>query len=483
MPPEPEGPHLFTLLNGAAAGDPAAASAGNIVLQLLVLVILILINAFFAASEIAVISLNDNKLKRMAEEGHKRAAKLYKLVQNSSKFLATIQVGVTLAGFLSSASASQSFSSLLAQKITFLPLPVSTVETISTVLITLILSYFSLVFGELVPKKIAMQKAEELSFKAVGILSAVSKIFSPFIRFLSFSTNGVLRLLGFDPNAAEEAVTAEEILMMVDAGEEKGVIEEGAKDMITNIFDFDDKEASEIMTHRTDVTAVEDDKNVHDVIKIALEEGYSRIPLYHEDIDNILGIIYVKDLLKYVGHPDTESVSLSELMRPAYFIPEMKKCRDLFAEMTEKKIQMAVVCDEYGGTAGIITMEDLLESIVGNIQDEYDHEEEEISQVSENSFTVDGATALDEISELIGFELPEGDYDTIAGMIVDMLGYIPEDHTHPVVEEGNSTFTVLEVEDQRISKILVELIPPVAQEEKPEPADASDAKSSSKKEK
>ena len=419
------------------------------------LLILILLNAFFAASEIAVISLNDNKIKKLAEEGHKKAAKVLKLTQNSSGFLATIQVGVTLAGFLSSAMASQSFASMLANQLTFLPFSKATVETISTVIITLILSYFSLVLGELVPKKIAMQKAEALSFKVVGILRGISIVCSPFIKFLSASTNLVLRVLGFDPNASEETVTEEEILMMVDVGEEKGVIEEGAKDMIANIFDFDDTTVSEVMTHRTDVTAVPDTASVEDVIKVAMEEGYSRIPLYHEDIDDILGILYVKDLLRFVGRELPQEMKLTDIMHHPYFIPEVKKCSELFTELTEKKVQLAVVCDEYGGTAGIISMEDLLEAIVGNIQDEYDHEEEEISQLSENAFTVDGATDLDEISDLIGFELPEGDYDTIAGYLVNVLGRIPKSGEHPEVKVENVTFTVERVEDRRISKILI----------------------------
>ncbi len=453
MPPEPDGAPLLTLLNGAATVPSPAEH--NVFVQILVLLILILLNAFFAASEIAVISLNDNKIKKLAEEGHKKAAKVLKLTQNSSGFLATIQVGVTLAGFLSSAMASQSFASMLANQLTFLPFSKATVETISTVIITLILSYFSLVLGELVPKKIAMQKAEALSFKVVGILRGISIVCSPFIKFLSASTNLVLRVLGFDPNASEETVTEEEILMMVDVGEEKGVIEEGAKDMIANIFDFDDTTVSEVMTHRTDVTAVPDTASVEDVIKVAMEEGYSRIPLYHEDIDDILGILYVKDLLRFVGRELPQEMKLTDIMHHAYFIPEVKKCSELFTELTEKKVQLAVVCDEYGGTAGIISMEDLLEAIVGNIQDEYDHEEEEISQLSENAFTVDGATDLDEISDLIGFELPEGDYDTIAGYLVNVLGRIPKSGEHPEVKVENVTFTVERVEDRRISKILI----------------------------
>ncbi len=247
--------------------------------------------------------------------------------------------------------------------------------------------------------------------------------------------------------------------MMVDAGEENGVFEETTKDMISNIFDFDDRTVSELMTHRTEMTAVEDTGSVSDVVRMALEDGHSRIPVYHEDFDDIRGILYVKDLLRYVGNQNAETVALTDIMRPAYFVPESKKCSELFTELTAKRLQMAVVCDEYGGTSGIITMEDLLEGIVGNMQDEYDNEEEEISQLSENSFTVDGATALDEVSDLIGVSLPEGDYDTIAGFLMERLGRIPQPGEHPVVTFENVTFTVEEVEDRRISEILIEKTP------------------------
>ncbi len=328
----------------------------------------------------------------MAEDGDKRAAKVLKLTKNSSRFLSTIQIGVTLSGFLASASASQSFAEMLADALTFLPFSRSTVMGVSTVIITILLSYFSLVLGELVPKKIAMQKAEALSFRVAGILNGLAAVLRPFIGLLSASTNFVLRLLGIDPNASEQTVTEEEILMMVDVGEEKGVIGESTKDMIENIFDFHDTTADEIMTHRTDVTAIEDTGTIEEAVQLAIDGGYSRIPVFHEDLDNILGIVYVKDLLKYIGHPVDENIRLTDVMRKAYFIPESKRCSELFTEMTEHKVQIAIIVDEYGGTEGIITMEDLLESIVGNIQDEYDNEEEEIRQVNENEFTVEGTT-------------------------------------------------------------------------------------------
>lgn len=424
--------------------------------SLLALLALTLVNAFFAMSEIAIITLNDTKIRHMAEDGHKAAAKVLRLTSDSSGFLATIQVGVTFAGFLSSAVAASNFTQYLASafaKLKFINEGLA--GTIATVIITLLLSFFNLVFGELTPKKVAISKAEQISFRVVDILLVFQKISKPFVWLLSNCTNLVARLLGVDPNASEKTVTEEEILMMVDVGGEKGVIEKSERRMIENVFDFDDTTAGEIMTHRTEVCAVENTDTVNDVVKLAMEEGFSRLPVFENDLDTILGILYVKDLLKYVGDPKGTSVRPTDLMRSAYYIPESKRLSSLFTEMTEKKIQMAVVVDEYGGTAGIITMEDLIESIFGNIQDEYDNEDEEIAQVSDNCFTVDGSTSVYEVSDLIGIELPEGDYDTIAGFILEDLGSIPSPGEHPSVIFGSVTLTVEQVEDQRISKVLV----------------------------
>ncbi len=411
-------------------------------------------------SEIAIITLNDAKVEAMAEKGHKGAKKIIKLTKDSSGFLATIQVGVTLAGFLSSASAATAFTDKLSGvlgNLSFISPSVAT--TLSTVIITVILSYFSLVLGELVPKKIGMAKAETISFKVAGVLLCVKAGTKPFVWLLTKSTNAVTRLFGINPNADERTVTAEEILMMVDVGGEKGVIEENERDMIANIFDFGDTTASEVMTHRTEVVAVENTASVDELVALTVETGRSRIPLFEEDIDTILGIIYVKDLLQYVGKEEVADLKLTDFMRDAYYIPEGKNLSELFEEMTSKKIQMAVVVDEYGGTAGIVTMEDILESIVGNIQDEYDNEEEEYSQVGDNTYTVDGTMPIDEVSDLIDVELPEGDYDTIAGLLVSELGYIPKKNDHPTVTLGRVSMTVEQVEERRISRVLIVITP------------------------
>ncbi len=440
------------------------ADPGSTILKLVLLFLLIMVNALFAMSEIAIISLNDTKLQKQAESGNKKAAQILKLISNSSGFLSTIQIGVTLAGFLTSALAAQSFAVTLANAIGRTPIadviPMAVINGVSTVLITLIMGYFNLVLGELVPKKIAMQKPEQVSFKVVSILMVVHTVAKPFVKLLSLSTNAVVRLLGMDPNAAEETVTEEEIRMMVDAGQEKGVIEHAQKEMINNIFEFDDIDVSDVMTHRTDMACVAADDHINDVIQLSISEGYSRIPVYGDDLDNIIGIVYIKDLLKYIGTDLPEAESLTDLMRKAYYVPESKRCGDLFSEMTEKHIQMAIVVDEYGGTAGLVTLEDLLEAIVGNIQDEYDNEEEEISKINETTFTIEGTTDLEEVEELIPVQFPEGDYDTLAGFLISQLGFLPEDGQMNTVVFQNVRFTILSVEDHRIEKIKVELLSP-----------------------
>ena len=435
---------------------PGNISFSACLVAVLMLILLTLINAFFSMSEIAIIAVNDTKIKRMAAGGHKPAAKIVRLTGDSSRFMATTQVGVTLAGFLSSAVAANSFSGPLSgvfEKIAWMSSGAA--STISTVLITILLSLFSLVFGELVPKKLAIQRAEQISFRVAGLLIFFGKIFRPFVWLLSKSTNFIAKLLGVDPNADQHTVTEEEILMMVDVSGEAGAIEQSEREMIENIFEFGDTTASEIMTHRTEIVAVENTDSLSEIVRVAMEEGVSRIPVFEDNLDTILGIVYAKDLLRFVGSGETDGITAADVMRPVYYIPESKKLSSLFSEMTEKKVQLAVIVDEYGGTAGLVTMEDLIESIVGSIQDEYDDEDAEISQVSDNCFTVDGTTAIDEVEELIGASLPEGDYDTIAGYIVTEIGRIPEIGEHPSVTVGGATLTVELVEEQRISKVLV----------------------------
>ncbi len=432
---------------------------GSIWFYLILLIVLILVNAFFAMSEIAIISLNDAKLRRMAQDGNKKAKILSNMVGQPSKFLATIQVGVTLSGLLASAVAADTFAEYIVLAFSGTGINVGLVRGISLVAITIILSFFTLVFGELVPKRLAMNSSEKISFAIARILQAIYIFEKPFVAFLSWSTNLVLRLFGISAEQKSEKVTEEEIRMMIDVGNENGSIEQTDREMINNIFEFDDRTAEEIMTHRTEMTALSLDATLEECIHTAVETGYSRVPVYEEDLDDIVGILYIKDLLNLVLSSPPNDFKVEYYIRQPFYVPETSRCKELFKEMQEKKVQMAIVVDEYGGTAGLVTMEDLLESIVGNIQDEYDDEEEEVSQLSENVYLIDGLTQIEEVEKLfhIHFE-EEGDYDTIGGYIIDQLGYIPAENEHPSVTIGTYSFTVVDVMERRIDKVRVERI-------------------------
>lgn len=439
----------------------------SLAVKLILLLALILVNAFFAMSEMAIVTLNDNKIKSMADDGDKKAKKIVKLTSDSSRFLSTIQIGVTLAGFLTSAAASQNFAAMLSDALCgrFGIISASAVTFIyglSVVLITLITSYFSLVFGELVPKKIAMQKSEQIAFKVVGILLALRRLLYLPVSLLTVSTNAVVRIFGMNPNAEDENVTEEEIRMMVDVGEENGVIEQSQREMINNIFEFDDIDVGDVMQHRTEISAVEVHSHLDDVIKLAIDDGFSRIPVYDDDLDNIVGVIYVKDLLPYVGKAVPKNVTPKSVMREPYHVPESKRCGELFKEMTDKHIQMAVVIDEYGGTAGLVTLEDLIESILGNIQDEYDEEDEDITKVDDSTYSIDGTCDIEQVEEMLSVTLPEGDYDTIGGLILSVLGRLPDENETPSIECAGFRFTVEKVDDRHIELVRAErlVLPP-----------------------
>ena len=433
----------------------------SLAVKLILLLALILVNAFFAMSEMAIVTLNDNKIKSMADSGDKRAKKIVKLTSDSSRFLSTIQIGVTLAGFLTSAAASQNCAAMLSDALcAWLGITaasaISFIYGLSVVLITLVTSYFSLVLGELVPKKIAMQKAEPIAFKVAGILLALRKLLYLPVSLLTVSTNAVVRIFGMNPNAEDENVTEEEIRMMVDVGEENGVIEQSQREMINNIFEFDDIDVGDVMQHRTEISAVEVHSHLDDVLALAIDEGFSRIPVYEEDLDNIVGVIYVKDLLPYVGKAVPKNITPKSIMREPYHVPESKRCGELFAEMTDKHIQMAVVIDEYGGTAGLVTLEDLIESILGNIQDEYDEEEEDITMVDDSTYSIDGTCDIEQVEEMLSVTLPEGDYDTIGGLILSVLGRLPDENETPCIECAGYKFTVEKVDDRHIELVRAE---------------------------
>lgn len=425
--------------------------------EIFVLVILVIMNAFFAASEIALISLNDNKIRLQAEDGDKKAIILQNLLSEPSKFLATIQIGITLAGFLASAFASETFAEPLVRFLVSVGVPVPEVwlKTASMLVITMILSYFTLVLGELVPKRLAMKKAEIIARFVAGPLQILSVLTAPFVKMLTVSTNFFVRLFGVDPNAEEDQVTEEEIRMMVDVGEEKGAIHVSEKEMINNIFEFNNKTVSDIMTHRTDIAALPIDASLREVIDFINNEKYSRIPVYEDNIDNIVGVMHSKYAFKFVTNDDMSNFSLKELIRQPYFVPESKRTDELFKELQQNKTHMAIIIDEYGGTAGIVTLEDLIEEIVGNIFDEDDDEEKELEKIDDNTFIIKGSISLDEAQEILGATLPVDDYETLSGFIIGQIGRIPEKGDEPTIEFNEFVFKVEEVEEKKVSKVKV----------------------------
>ena len=431
--------------------------------QLLVLVALIAVNAFFAATEIAFISLNDAKISKRINEGDKKAKQIKKMLKDPSKFLATIQIGITLAGFLSSAFASEAFASRLAPILDkIFPLGISFWNSISIIIVTLILSYFSLVFGELVPKRLAMKYSSKIANMSVGVIKVLSIITAPFVKFLTFSTNTISKIFGVQENE-EEIVTEEDIRDLVDVSGEKGTIEEEEKEMINNVFEFNDKVVSEVMKHRTEVFAMDINSDINEILDELDKNKYSRVPIYEDTIDNIKGLLYVKDLFKYVR--SSKKIRIKEILRKAYFVSENKPINEVFKELQVKQVQLAIVVDEYGGTAGIITMEDIIEELVGNIFDEYDEEEIEYEVIDDNTFRINGNMTIYDFEKIVKVEIPEGDYDTISGYLIEQLGRIPNEKEKPLIETESATYKIEKYKDQRIWLIKVCKNSPVIEEE------------------
>ena len=423
--------------------------------EILILIILVLINAFFAASEIAFISLNDAKIDIEAKDGNKKAKKIKRMLENPSKFLATIQIGITFAGFLSSAFAAERFAGELSPILyNWIPaISIGAWNKVAIIIITIILSYFTLIFGELVPKRIAMKYSEKIAYGSIGVIRAISIVMSPFVRFLTFSTNIVSKIFGVSENE-EETVTEEEIRMMVDVGEEKGTIDEEEKTMINNVFEFNDKIVSEIMVPRTEIYAVDMNLSISESIEEMTENEefrYSRIVVYEENIDNVKGIVYLKDILLSGKNKNTK---IKNLVKEAYFVPDSKPVNELFEEMRKNRKQIAIAVDEYGGTSGLVTMEDILEEIVGEIYDEYDEVEDIYQEIDENTFILSGSMAIYEVEGLLNIEIEDGDYDTLSGYLVEQLGRIPDEkEKRLVVETPEITYKIEEIKDKRIVKV------------------------------
>ena len=433
---------------------------------LLIQVILIAINAFFAAAEIAVVSLSETKLRHKAEEGDKTSQKLLNMILEPSGFLSTIQIAITLAGFLGSAFAADNFAApmvhLIRDQWGFTLLSAGTLNTLCVVLITLILSYFTLIFGELVPKRVAMKEPEAVARAVCGVISVTAKATKPVVWLLTKSVNGVLRLFGIDPAATEEEVTEDEIRMMVDMGEEKGAIEGNERDMIENIFEFNNMTAADCMTHRTDVTALQVDATNKEIMKVIAESGLSRFPVYGEDLDDVLGTFTTRDYLLALSTGGKKT--LREILRPAYFVPESVRTDVLFRDMQKKKT----------GTSGLITMEDLLEEIVGNIYDEYDKPlPQEIQKIGDNQYRIAGGAMIEVINEALDLHIPTGQgFESLGGLIFSRMMTIPKDGSHPVVECCGLRIRAEEITGRRVEWATVTVLNPAEEkaEEKEEKA-------------
>ncbi|MCI9643091.1 MAG: HlyC/CorC family transporter [Eubacterium sp.] len=425
--------------------------------QLLLQIVLIMINAVFASAEIAIVSMNDVKLEKLAEQGNKKAKRLVKLTSKPASFLATIQVAITLSGFLGSAFAADNFSEILVDLImkTGVNISRSTLDTIAVIVITMILSYLTLVFGELVPKRIAMRKTEGLALGVSGLISVISKIFAPLVWLLTVSTNLVLRCLGIDPNAQEEEISEEEIRMLVEVGSEKGIIDKDERIMISNIFDFDDKECGEISTHRTDVVGLDADESIEEWDRIITNSSCSVYPIYKENIDNIIGVL---DSKKYFRLKDKskDSIIKNAVSQPV-FVPENMKIDVLFENMQKSRNHFSVVLDEYGGTVGIITMNDLLEEIVGDLENEENAEvkEPDIKQINENEWTIQGCASLDDVERNLKVQLPVDEYETFSGYVFGIYCTIPEDNTSFSLETDKLIINVLNVVNHTVEKASV----------------------------
>lgn len=432
-------------------------SGNDLSRQIILQLALILLNAVFACAEIAVISMNDNKLAKLTSQGDKRAKRLTKLTSQPARFLATIQVGITLAGFLASAFAADNFSGRLADRLIKLGVNISpeALRTISVIIITVILSYFTLVLGELVPKRVAMRKAEKLALAMSGFIYFISKAFAPVVWLLTVSTNGLLRLFGVDPTENDEEDTEEEIRMMVDVGTERGTIDQDEKDMIQNIFEFDDTSAADIMTHRTEVTVLWLDEDDEQWEKTINESRFSVYPICFESPDDIVGVLYAKEYFR-LKDKSRDNV-MDQAVRDAYFVPETIRTDVLFRNMKKTRNHFAVVIDEYGGMSGIVTMNDLLEQLVGELEDDISVPEEEplIEAIDSNTWRIRGIAPLELVSEKLGIELPEDDYITFGGLVFGILGTIPSDGSTPVIEEFGLVIKVTEIKNHRLESAVV----------------------------
>ena len=428
--------------------DPDPGSIGA---QLLLLLCLTAVNAFFACAEMAIVSVNKTKITMLAEEGNKRAKIVQKLLQEPTRFLSTIQVAITLAGFFSSASAATGISEVLGAALARAGVPYG--QTISLVVVTVLLAFFTLIFGELVPKRIALQKAESISMFVVRPVGVVSFIAAPFVKLLSVTTNLVLRILGMHKEDLEEKVSEEEIRSLIESAKENGVFNETEQVMIESIFEFDDKLASEVMTSRTDVYAVDVAEPLESYLDEMLAARHSRIPVYEDEVDNIVGVLYLKDYLLAARKQGFENVNIRTLLHKPYFVPDTRNIDELFRDMQRDRQYIAILIDEYGGFAGIVTMEDLAEEVMGSIEDLGDEAEPHITKLEDGDYLLEGLVTINDLSSELGLDIESENHDTVSGLVMDVIGTIPKDGDRRTVRIGNLVFSILEIHERRIEKM------------------------------
>jgi putative hemolysin len=419
--------------------------------QIVILIILTLINSFFSCAEMAMVSVNKNKIRRFAEEGRKSAKLVLRFLEEPTKFLSTIQVAITLAGFFSSASAASGLSEPLGEWLTSMYISYS--YQISLIAVTLILSFFTLVLGELVPKRIALQKPEEISMFCVKPIKVVSKIAYPFIKLLTFSTNLITLPFGIKEGNTEEMLSREELISLVNEGQAHGVLNRKEKEMINSIMEFDEKTAKEIMTPRINVFAINISDPKEEYLDELIKTKYTRIPVYEDDIDNIVGILFIKDFLKAAVQNGYTNVDIKNILRKPYLVPDSKFITDLFRELQQSKKQIAVLIDEYGGFAGIVTMEDLVEEVMGDIEDEYDPISFKIKKIDDSTYIIDGMATIDEVNNKLDLDLYSENYDTISGFLIDHIGSIPQEHDDRTIEIDNLVFKLESIKHKRIDKV------------------------------
>jgi len=425
----------------------------SIIPQLFLILILTLINGFFAAAEMAFVSVNKHKINSLCEENNKKAILLRKLLNDPSNFLSTIQIGITLAGFFSSASAATTLSVRLFNLLA--PYNILYIKEFSMILITIILSFLTLVFGELVPKRIALQKCEKIALASVKPIYFVSKISKPFIKILSLSTKAILKLTHNDNVEDENNISTEEIKLLITQSQKNGTINIMEKEIIDKVFDFSDKMSKEIMTSRTDTVLIDIDDHINIKLNTILNCKYSRIPVYKDSVDNIIGILYIKDLISHLVNSNFDNLNLKSLLHSPSFVPETKKIDELFLLLKQSKNHMAILIDEYGGFSGIVTMEDIIEEIVGDIEDEYDIDNDKVKSLGNGSFEIKGNMSLLDFNNIFDTHIKCEDCDTINGYIISTINKIPSNEENIILNIENYELKVVEVDDNRIEKLRV----------------------------